>query len=232
MNELYKKPNLSPNEGIFSDVETAFDFSLIEVKDEKVNARGLHKFLGNKREFATWIKDRLTDFDEGIDFDKIVKPHENNKKEYFLTVDTAKHLAMIERTQQGKQARKYFIECEKKLKQPKKLTTADILSLATKELSRLNQIVIEKVESVPTKKMRIVINKIVKDYAVKTKNFYQIIWNRLYKEFKDVYSIDLTKRVNNAKKKGLKKSKIDIAEELGKLEELYNLSLKMFEVEN
>ena len=81
MNELYKKPNLSPNEGIFSDVETAFDFSLIEVKDEKVNARGLHKFLGNKREFATWIKDRLTDFDEGIDFDKIVKPHENNKKE-------------------------------------------------------------------------------------------------------------------------------------------------------
>lgn len=37
-------------------------------------------------------------------------------KEYFLTLDMAKELSMVERNEKGKQARKYFIECEKRLK--------------------------------------------------------------------------------------------------------------------
>jgi len=133
MNTLYKKPS-DLEKGLFSDVENkTFDFSLIEVKDGKVNARNLQKFLNNKREFAHYIKDRLIGFEEGIDFDKIVKPHKNNKKEYFLTVETAKHLAMIERNKRGKQARNYFIQAEKKLRQlqgVKPLTKIEILELA------------------------------------------------------------------------------------------------------
>ncbi len=36
--------------------------------------------------------------------------------EYHLTLDMAKELSMVERNKKGRQARRYFIECEKKLR--------------------------------------------------------------------------------------------------------------------
>ena len=38
------------------------------------------------------------------------------RKEYYITLDVAKELSMVERNEQGKEARRYFIECEKRLK--------------------------------------------------------------------------------------------------------------------
>ena len=85
-----------------------------------VNARELWQALQSKQEFCKWIKDRLTDFTEGVDycFDKIVKTGKNvtGKQlyhEYTLTLDTAKHLCMLERNEQGKKIRQYFIAVEK-----------------------------------------------------------------------------------------------------------------------
>lgn len=45
-------------------------------------------------------------------------------KEYHVTLDMGKHLAMIERNEKGHQARQYFIECERKAKQPLDLVSA------------------------------------------------------------------------------------------------------------
>lgn len=94
----------------------------ITEKDGKkaVNARELHAFLENKREFATWIKQRIEQygFVENQDyssFDNIVK-RENGatvRKEYALSIDMAKELSMVENNEKGRMARKYFIECEK-----------------------------------------------------------------------------------------------------------------------
>lgn len=83
------------------------------------NARDLHEFLESRREFATWIKDRIDEYDfiEGQDFLTILsKSHGRPKKEYHLTLEMAKELGMIERSSKGKIIRQYFIECERQAK--------------------------------------------------------------------------------------------------------------------
>ena len=87
-------------------------------KQPAVNARELWQKLGSKQEFANWIKNRLSDFEEGVDFtvDKIVNGDNKGRfspTEYTLTLDTAKHLAMLERNENGKKIRQYFIEIER-----------------------------------------------------------------------------------------------------------------------
>ena len=83
-----------------------------------VNARELWKALQSKQDFSTWIKNRLTDFEAGIDYTvhKNVDGKNDGKFkpiEYTLTLDTAKHLAMLGRNEIGKKIRQYFIEFEK-----------------------------------------------------------------------------------------------------------------------
>lgn len=71
-------------------------------KRKNVNARDLWKALGSKRQFGNWIEDRLSGFVEGQDFtiNKIVKTGKGASgkqlyKEYIITLDVAKHLAML-----------------------------------------------------------------------------------------------------------------------------------------
>ena len=105
-----------------------------------VSARELHKFLGSKQDFSNWIKNRIEkyDFVENQDYRKVYFDVEGNllnislnknietenqrimnayKIEYVLSIETAKELCMIENNEQGRKARRYFIECEKKLKE-------------------------------------------------------------------------------------------------------------------
>ena len=87
---------------------------------ETVSARELHGFLGVSSKFADWIKNRISEYDfvESQDFLTVSKNLENGGRsiEYYITLDMAKELSMVERNDKGKQARRYFIECEKKLK--------------------------------------------------------------------------------------------------------------------
>ncbi|WP_375616724.1 antA/AntB antirepressor family protein [Bartonella sp. AP58NXGY] len=95
---------------------------------QTVNARELHAFLEIGKDFSTWIKDRIHQykFEEGSDFIKtqdLRSPKLGTAKsravtaiDYHLTLDMAKELSMVERNEKGRQARRYFIECEKKLK--------------------------------------------------------------------------------------------------------------------
>ena len=79
-----------------------------------VNARELYTSLGINTRFADWIKRQLDIFVEGEDFLKIEKRHENNSVDYILSLDTAKHISMIQKNEVGMKIRKYFIESEKK----------------------------------------------------------------------------------------------------------------------
>ncbi|EOC0702393.1 antA/AntB antirepressor family protein [Salmonella enterica subsp. enterica serovar Kokomlemle] len=87
------------------------------------NARDLHDFLGVGKVFAAWITSRIADYefvenqDYTVTLSKTGKRQNVRCKDYHLTLDTAKELAMVERNEKGRQIRRYFIECEKQLRQ-------------------------------------------------------------------------------------------------------------------
>lgn len=105
-----------------SELINTNDFSSLipmSANGKEVNARDLHAFLGNKRDFSTWIKDRIKSYDfiEGVDFQSFTEIVEREvgattRIEYVLSVDMAKELSMLEGNDRGKQARQYFIACE------------------------------------------------------------------------------------------------------------------------
>ena len=84
---------------------------------ETVNARDLHEFLEVKSKFADWFKNRVSEFGfvENSDFVSVSKILESGGRsiEYYISIDMAKELSMLERNDKGKQARLYFIECER-----------------------------------------------------------------------------------------------------------------------
>lgn len=87
---------------------------------ETVNARELYDFLGVQSKFSDWIRNRIDkfDFQENQDFTTLSKNLENGGRqiEYHITIEMAKELSMVENNEKGQQARRYFIECEKRLK--------------------------------------------------------------------------------------------------------------------
>lgn len=82
------------------------------------NAETLFKFLVVNSKFADWIKNRITQYGFTENQDYIVKTTHTGRrprKEYFVTLDMAKELCMVENNDKGKEARQYFIKCEKEL---------------------------------------------------------------------------------------------------------------------
>lgn len=106
-------------------------YNTVKIGNEEVNsvnARDLHKALESKQDFSTWIKARINKLNlmEGQDYmlhkfmeqpTKGVSASGLNKIDYYVTIDIAKHIAMMEATEKGREVREYFIECEKQLRQ-------------------------------------------------------------------------------------------------------------------
>ena len=100
---------------------------LITITEQKgiqlVDARELHRRLKVQTSFNHWFNRRVSEynFDENKDYftenqllDKNDKKYPHRPRtEYFLTIDMAKEIAMVERTEVGKEIRNYFIEMEK-----------------------------------------------------------------------------------------------------------------------
>lgn len=93
-----------------------------------VDARDLHAWLKCGEIFATWIKKRIQTykFVENEDFACLLVNTKTQtrtgrkgkavRKDYLLTLDMAKELSMVENNEQGRMARRYFINCEKILR--------------------------------------------------------------------------------------------------------------------
>lgn len=179
---------------------------LIKITDQNgkraVSARELHSFLESKQDFSTWIKNRIDKYDlvENVDF--VTAPQiygtanggYSTRIEYALTIDAAKELSMVEGNEKGKQARRYFLACEKKLKTggyqiPQSYSEA--LMMAAKQQQQIEaqqkQITVMSTEIIEMKKKTdyldiilsskgtVTITQIAQDYGFSAKAFNKLL---------------------------------------------------------
>ena len=92
---------------------------------QMVNARELHEFLEVGKDFTSWMKVQIerARLVEDRDFVVFTQKGENLKggrptAEYHLTIDASKHVAMMSGTDKGFEVRDYFLECERRAKDP------------------------------------------------------------------------------------------------------------------
>lgn len=94
-----------------------------------VNAMELHSFIESKTQYSHWITRRIEkyDFIENQDY-IIVETRTAGRplKEYFITLDVAKELCMVENNEKGREARRYFIEAEKQLLNQNSSNSSDL----------------------------------------------------------------------------------------------------------
>lgn len=98
---------------------------------QTVNARDLHAFLGINKDYSSWIKAQVerARLKEGRDYLLTQKGEQlpsgtKWRIEYFLTLDAAKHIAMMSGTEKGFEVREYFLEIERRALAPRIVTPA------------------------------------------------------------------------------------------------------------
>lgn len=91
-----------------------------------VSARALYDFLGCTERFQSWFDRQLQyGFDENKDYVgcKVFNTLANQElQDYAMALSMAKEVSMIQRSEKGKQARRYFIACEERLKESKSIS--------------------------------------------------------------------------------------------------------------
>lgn len=146
------------------------------------NARDLHKALQVGRKFATWITERIKEyvFVENQDYILISQNGEiktgrggdRRSKEYHLTLDMAKELAMVEKTEVGRQVRKYFIQCEReRFAETQNIVTSNQNSKPDGRYPTLN------------KRQQYLIRQAVLDNVAETANTFHSVYKKLYTRF-------------------------------------------------
>ncbi len=124
---------------------------------QTVSARELHKALGIEKRFSAWFETNSQGFSENEDYTSVLKSTEvqNNGgvqirelQDYDLSVDMAKHICLMSRTDKGKQCRQYLIDLEKAWNTPEQIF-ARALKMADQTINKLkseNHALAEKIE--------------------------------------------------------------------------------------
>ena len=110
-----------------------------ENQEPVISGRALHSFLEVATPYDKWFP-RMVEygFTDGLDFSTFLSESTGGRPatDHAIRLDMAKEIAMIQRSEKGKQARQYFIQIEKDYNSPEKIM-ARALQIAEKELSNL-----------------------------------------------------------------------------------------------
>lgn len=158
-----------------------------------VSGRQLHEALGVKTEYKKWFS-RMTEygFNESDDFLKVTQKcltssTGQNTTDHIIKLDMAKEIAMIQRTDKGKEVRKYFIQVEKDFNSPEKIMARALL-MADKKIKLLESqnenLLIELEEAnknadyldlILQTKDSLTITQIAQDYGISARKMNQLL---------------------------------------------------------
>lgn len=129
-----------------------------ETENPTISARELHEGLEIKTAFKDWFP-RMCEygFTEGIDFCSKMSESTGGRpsKEFSISIDMAKQICMIQRTDKGRQYRQYFLDLEKAWNTPEQVF-ARALKMADRTIEQLKQsnaALIEDVERMKPKEI-------------------------------------------------------------------------------
>ena len=154
-----------------------------------VSGRQLHEALGVNSNYTTWF-DRMTDYGFTENEDYVLLSNfgnqtgrgGHNKVDHIIKLDMAKEIAMIQRTDKGKEVRQYFIQVEKDFNSPEKIMARALL-MADKKIHKLEtQIEADKpkvlfADAVSASHTSILVGELAK---LISQNGYKIGANRLF----------------------------------------------------
>lgn len=234
--------------------------------EQIVSARELYEFLEIKTQFTKWF-DRMKEygFVENVDYTAIsqkrltAQGNETTFIDYAVKIDMAKEISMIQRTDKGKQARLYFIECEKKLNQNLNLKDSLLLNIikskseteravalnkyeleyvkpleenlekTTKTLEHKQEVINTLVDEVKLKTQRQFLNEIIRMKGVE---YIKNRWSLLYQSYEQNKRVNLSARItgyNLVNKPKIKNKLQYIDEVLNDIPLLYSIAVKLFE---
>lgn len=175
-----------------------------ETEQPTVSARELHKELAIEKRFSAWFETNSQGFVEGEDFTSVLTGTVVNNgahrelQDYKLSVDMAKHICLMSRTEKGKQCRQYLIDIEKAWNTPE-LVMARGLKAAQQMIADQSKI-IERMkpkeifaDAVATSKQSILIGQLAKLIC---QNGHEIGQQRLFRWMRDNGYLMIKKRRN------------------------------------
>lgn len=174
---------------------------------QTVSARELHNALGIEKRFSAWFETNSQGFVEGEDFTSVLSSTVVNNgakrelQDYDLSVDMAKHICLMSRTEKGKQCRQYLIDLEKAWNTPEQVM-ARALKMADKTIDGLKAQVLEMkpkadfFDAVADSKTAISMNEVAKVLNIKgygRNNLFEFLrenkvldrWNVPYQRYVD-----------------------------------------------
>lgn len=227
-----------------------------------VSARELYLGLGlNKAVWSRWYKTNILEndfFKKNLDWVGVQHDVEGNEvQDFAISLDFAKHIAMMARTEKSHEYRNYFIKCEEELKNQNKPTCIeDVLIQSLQEMKAVKQTALEAKEEAAKSReeiqaMREAVTLDTNGWRKETATLINKIANKLggfehirnvreesYKLLNENYCVDINRRLKNKQKnmalEGVSRSKINkvnvldvIAEDKKLLNGYINIVTKM-----